>query len=127
MANKFQHYHKSEKLIQLPDGRVLAVYGYRKDPWGVRGCISDDGEKWLLENEFAIRTGGAAEPNIFLFWHIGYPTVTQCKDGTVVAAYHEYTKGNDPIQCMWITKFSLWLNSSVLTSNPKILWGIAKN
>jgi len=94
-------------IIQLNDGRVLAVYGYRKEPWGVRGCISEDGENWLLENEFEIKRGGAAEPDFFQYWHIGYPTVAQCKDGTVVAAYHEYSKGENPIQEMWVTRFKL--------------------
>jgi hypothetical protein len=93
-------------VIQLEDGRVLAVYGYRKAPWGVRGCISDDGVSWTTENEFVIREGGAASPDaIREYWHIGYPTVTQCEDGTVVAAYHQYNDEPNPIQCMWVTRF----------------------
>jgi len=92
-------------VIQLNDGRVLAVYGYRKEPWGVRGCISEDGVKWLPENEFEIRRGGAADPDLPQYFHIGYPTVVQCKDGTLVAAYHEYTQEQSPIQCMWVTRF----------------------
>ena len=31
------------ELSYLPDGRVLMVYGYRRPPYGERGCISDDG------------------------------------------------------------------------------------
>ena len=94
-------------IIQLNDGRVLAVYGYRKEPWGVRGCISEDGENWLLENEFEIKKGGAANPNFNEYWHIGYPTVIQSKNGTVVVAYHEYSKSTIPIQEMWVTRFKL--------------------
>jgi hypothetical protein len=93
-------------VIQLQDGRVLAVYGYRRAPWGVRGCISDDGVTWEPANEFVIREGGAADPAaVREYWHIGYPTVTQCNDGTVVAAYHEYSKGDRPLQEMWVTRF----------------------
>ena len=93
-------------VIQLHDGRVLAVYGYRRDPWGVRGCISNDGLTWDKANEFTIREGGAPSPSATpQYWHIGYPTVTQCEDGTVVAAYHEYD--SSPIHCMWVTRFRI--------------------
>lgn len=80
------------------------MYGDRRAPWGVRGCISEDGLTWDVKNEFVIRQGGAADPSVPMYWHIGYPTVTQCEDGTVVAAYHEYT-GDPPIQAMWVTRF----------------------
>jgi sialidase-1 len=93
-------------VMQLADGRVLAVYGYRRAPWGVRGCVSEDGVTWDIRNEFTIREGGAASADFPQYWHIGYPTVTQCADGTIVAAYHEYT-GEPPIQCMWVTRFLL--------------------
>jgi hypothetical protein len=93
-------------VIQLFDGRVLAVYGYRRAPWGVRGCLSADGVNWDPKDEFVIREGGAASPDaVREYWHIGYPTVTQCADGTVVAAYHQYHEGERPIQCMWVTRF----------------------
>lgn len=92
-------------VVQLADGRVLAVYGYRRAPWGVRGCISDDGVHWSARNEFVIREGGAAPPSFRQYWHIGYPTVVQCKDGVVVAAYHEYSASPHPIQQMRVTRF----------------------
>lgn len=93
-------------VLQLQDGRVLAVYGYRKAPWGVRGCISDDGVTWDATNEFVIREGGTADPDVVReYWHIGYPTATQCEDGTVVAAYHQYSQAERPVQEMWVTRF----------------------
>jgi len=94
-------------VIQLHDGRALAVYGYRRDPWGVRGCISDDGVTWSLAREFVIREGGAADPSVRQYWHIGYPSVAQLDNGVIVAAYHEYTKDARPMQCMWVTRFTL--------------------
>ncbi len=33
-------------MIQLQDGRVLNVYGYRAKPMDVRGCTSEDGINW---------------------------------------------------------------------------------
>ena len=92
---------------QLDDGRVLAVYGYRRAPWGVRACLSDDGTTWSPEREFTVREGGAAPPTTRQYWHLGYPTLTQCDDGTIVVAYHEYSDDAEPIQCMWVTRFRL--------------------
>lgn len=97
-------------VIELHDGRVLAVYGYRREPWGVRGAISEDGVTWSAENVFTIREGGAADPSMSQYWHIGYPSVTQTTDGTILAAYHEYVDNPshaDPIQAMWVTRFRL--------------------
>jgi hypothetical protein len=107
-------------VIQLQDGRVLGIYGYRRAPWGVRGCVSEDGLSWDIENEFVIREGGAAVPPgdakaerfidqvlYMQYWHIGYPTVTQLDDGTIIAAYHEYSDDERPIQYLRCTRFRL--------------------
>jgi sialidase-1 len=107
-------------VMQLNDGRVLAVYGHRKEPWGVRGSISEDGLTWDISNEFVIREGGVPLPlmgkgaRVLLdaliiqqYWHIGYPSVTQLKDGTVVVAYHEYSDDEHPIQYVMCTRFKL--------------------
>jgi sialidase-1 len=92
-------------VLPLQDGRVLAVYGYRRAPWGVRGCLSEDGVRWDPADEFWIREGGAASPTVRQYWHIGYPSVTQADDGTIVVAYHEYGDDPEPIQAMWVTRF----------------------
>jgi hypothetical protein len=41
------------------------------------------------------------------YWHIGYPTVAQCQDGSVAVAYHQYSDDEQPIQCMWVTRFRI--------------------
>ena len=46
------------EMIALQDGRYLMVYGYRRPPYGMRGCISEDGVTWDVKNEFVIREGG---------------------------------------------------------------------
>lgn len=94
-------------VLQLQDGRVLAVYGYRRRPMGVRGCISPDGVAWDVANEFVIRdcvAGPASDP---VYWHIGYPSVAQTSDGTVVVAYHEYSEDEEPVQYMLTSRFRL--------------------
>ncbi|MCC7163530.1 MAG: exo-alpha-sialidase [Anaerolineae bacterium] len=80
-------------LILLQDGRMLCTYGYRREPYSVRGCISNDGIHWDVANEFVIREGGTApveaEPN--WYWHIGYPTSLQLKDGSMLTVDHRWT------------------------------------
>ena len=88
------------------------IYGYRRPPYGVRGCVSEDGVTWDARNEFMIREGGvpgrseSERPgssrmspasgkygggridwsNPGVYQHIGYPSVVQLSDGTVVAS-----------------------------------------
>jgi len=39
------------------------------------------------------------------FQHIGYPSVAQMPDGTVVASYHEWDTGDRPLQFVLCTRF----------------------
>src|ERR1700747_2964891 len=43
---------------QPPAARVLMISGSRRPPYGVRGCVSEDGIHWDVANEFTIREGG---------------------------------------------------------------------
>jgi sialidase-1 len=121
------------ELIALRDGRYLMVYGYRRPPYGVRGCVSEDGVSWSVANELVIREGGvptgsAAEipgssrmtpqsglkkgggvdpQNPGVYQHIGYPSVVQVPDGTVVACYHEWSEEERPLQYVRCTRFRL--------------------
>ena len=97
-------------VVELSDGRVLAVYGYRRAPWGVRACISDDGVSWDRGREFTVREGGAGPATMSQYWHIGYPSVAQMADGAIAVAYHEYVSNpgqSEPIQAMWVSRFRL--------------------
>ena len=95
-------------MIQLQDGRVLSVYSYRAFPMDVRGCTSEDGINWDPADEFIIAGCHAPEQEVHpQYWHIGYPTVVQLDDGTIVTAYHEYTKDEWPIQYMQTARFRL--------------------
>jgi len=102
------------ELINLQDGRVLMIYGYRRPPYGTRGCVSEDGVTWDRKNEFVIREGGVPRHHPSINWvhpgpylHIGYPSVCQQQDGTIVCAYHEWTEEADPIQYALCTRFRL--------------------
>lgn len=121
------------ELTPLQDGRYLMVYGYRRPPYGVRGIVSEDGINWDAKNEFVIRMGGVPgyhtedqpastmmDPtsgrmlsggidwkNPGLYQHIGYPSVCQLQNGTILAAYHEWSDDPKPIQYVLGTHFEL--------------------
>lgn len=121
------------ELTPLQDGRYLMVYGYRRPPYGVRGVISEDGIHWDVKNEFVIRLGGVPGEHVEdqpastmmdptsgrmvrggidwknpgLYQHIGYPSVCQLNDGTILAAYHEWSNDPQPIQYVLCTRFNL--------------------
>ncbi len=101
------------------------IYGYRRSPYGVRGVVSDDGLTWDVKNEFVIREGGvpgnpaterpdASARRRRIDWrhpgpyqHIGYPSVAQLPDGTIVASYHEWDDADRPLQFVLCTRFRL--------------------
>ncbi|MCY3832190.1 MAG: sialidase family protein [Chloroflexi bacterium] len=67
-------------LKQLPDGRILLMYGNRDGPFNICARISaDEGETW--SDEIILRGGGAN-------WDIGYVRAVPLDDGTVIAAYY---------------------------------------
>lgn len=120
-------------VIALKDGRYLMVYGYRRPPYGVRGIVSEDGINWDVRNEFTIREGGLPLRNVVntpgssaidpssgekasgvvdwenpgLYQHIGYPSVVQLEDGTIVVGYHEWSDDDQPIQYVRTACFRL--------------------
>ena len=68
-------------LVQLADGRVLSVYGHRREPFGIRGCLSaDGGESWDIPGELVIRDD-------LVLRVIGYPTSIVLDDGHVFTVY----------------------------------------
>jgi hypothetical protein len=69
-------------LLRLPDGRILMVYGYRHEPFGVRACTStDDGRTWELARETVITRAGAQGD-------LGYPSACLTRDGHILIAYY---------------------------------------
>ncbi len=69
-------------LLRLPDKRILVVYGYRHEPFGVRACVSDDGGRtWDVRRELVIAASGAQGD-------LGYPSVCLADDRHAVVAYY---------------------------------------
>ena len=77
-------------LTCLRDGRVVAVYGRRTPPFGVRARVSTDaGRTW--EPERVLRNDGGA-------FDLGYPRVAELPDGDVITTYY-FNRADDPVQC----------------------------
>ncbi len=66
----------------IPDGRVVLIYGYRREPFGVRVKLLDP-ECGDVEDaeELVLRTDGGN-------YDLGYPWVTPLADGNVLCAYY---------------------------------------
>ncbi len=71
-----------QHLLALRDGRLLASYGYRFYPYGIRACLSNDGGKtWDMQNEIIIRDGGTSDD-------LGYPTSIELEHGKILTVYY---------------------------------------
>jgi sialidase-1 len=69
-------------ILRLQDGRLLALYGYRRPPFGIRGCLSsDDGATWDTDSEIVLRDDGGHVD-------LGYPTALELQPGLVLVVYY---------------------------------------
>lgn len=77
-------------LTLLDDGRILAVYGYRVAPYGIRARVSEDcGRTW--GRELVLRDDAGS-------WDVGYPRTVKLSGGRVLVAYY-FNRADDPTQC----------------------------
>jgi len=76
-------------LVIMPDGRIVAVYGYRLMPAGIRATVSEDGGK-TWGPEIIVRNDGGS-------WDLGYPNSWLVDDNTIGTLYYFNSK-DDPIQ-----------------------------
>jgi len=75
--------------IQLKNGWLVVVYGYRREPYGERAAISrDEGKTWDVENPISLV--GAPGPDL------GYPSSVQLDDGSILTVYYQSDKVGEP-------------------------------
>ena len=68
-------------LLKLNDGRIFSVYGHRREPIGIRACLSEDeGRTWDFENECIIRDDMVKSG-------IGFPVSIVLEDDSVFTVY----------------------------------------
>lgn len=69
-------------ITQLKNGWLLVVYGYRRDPFSERACISkDEGKTWDIENEVVLCNAASRD--------LGYPASVQLDDGSILTIYYQ--------------------------------------
>ena len=72
---------------RLPDDRVLLIYGYRHEPYGIRARIlNPECTDFKTADEIVLREDGGGSD-------LGYPWATMMADGRVLVCYY-FNKGN---------------------------------
>jgi len=66
----------------LPDGRVLLVYGYRHEPYGIRARVLDPEVRNIQDSEEIILRDDGGNRDL------GYPWVTEMEDGRYLVVYY---------------------------------------
>jgi sialidase-1 len=73
--------------LQLSDGRVLLVYGYRHQPYGIRArVLNAECTDVATAAEIVLRDDGGSSD-------LGYPWATQTADGHVLVVYYFNKEG----------------------------------
>ncbi|TBL79582.1 exo-alpha-sialidase [Paenibacillus thalictri] len=89
LRSRINEHGDTVHLTLLQDGRLLAVYGYRIPPFGIRAKISEDeGRTW--GPELILRDDGGSKD-------LGYPRTVEVRPGEVLATYY-FNRKDDPIQ-----------------------------
>ncbi|MBT2188224.1 sialidase family protein [Sphingobium nicotianae] len=87
--SRINDYGAPVSLVILPDGRIVAVYGYRLMPSGIRATVSEDGgQSW--GPEIIVRDDGGS-------WDLGYPNAWLADKGEIGVLYYFNSK-DDKIQ-----------------------------
>ena len=88
-------------LIQLPDGKIVCVYGRRvkKPHFGEYAQISDDGGKtWDSANEIVLSIAPSGD--------LGYPASCLGSDGSIVTIYYQRLDAKT-LPCLMATKWRI--------------------
>lgn len=76
-------------IVELSDGRIACVYGYRIAPAGIRYRVSEDGGR-TWGDEIILRDDGGS-------WDLGYPRLIEIEPSVLYATYYMNT-ADDPVQ-----------------------------
>lgn len=76
-------------LTLMEDGRLFAVCGYRRPPFGIRARVSEDGGLTWGPELILRDDGGSID--------IGYPRAVEVRPGEMLASYY-FNDASDPIQ-----------------------------
>jgi len=69
-------------LLALANGELLATYGYRQLPTGIRYCLAKGPNRWSIRQERILRSDGHD------WGELGYPSSVELGGGEVVTVYY---------------------------------------
>jgi hypothetical protein len=87
--SRINNFGAPASLVVMPDGRVVAIYGYRLMPAGIRAAVSEDGGR-TWGPEIIVRDDGGS-------WDLGYPNVWHV-EGNKVGCLYYFNSKDDPVQ-----------------------------
>ena len=81
-------------LLRHSSGALVASYGYREQPYGIRAMLSfDDGETWRYD--YILRDDGP-HPDL------GYPSSVELDDGSILTVYYQRPRSvDDKCALLW--------------------------
>ena len=75
-------------ILRARDGRLIATYGYREAPYGIRMAVSTDhGKSWVCDYEIYVN-GVSLD--------IGYPSTVELKDGSFLTVFYAHRTSAEP-------------------------------
>jgi len=74
-------------MLALSTGQILATYGYRQLPAGVRYCRAGSDLEWAIEQEGIVRADGDDDGEL------GYPSSVELSNGDIFTVYYFTDRG----------------------------------
>ena len=91
-------YGSPPHLIRHSSGTLICVYGFRREPYGQRAMLSQDGgQTW--DTDWVLRDDGPTGD-------LGYPASVEMADGSVFTIYYQQYQAGEKCSLLW-TRWSL--------------------
>lgn len=79
-------------ILRTKDGILIATYGYREVPYGIRMAVSlDNGVSWEIDHE--IYVNGVS-------YDLGYPSTVELRDGSLLTVFYAHRSKEEPAVIM---------------------------
>ena len=85
-------------LFRHSSGVLLATYGYREAPYGIKVMFShDNGATWDTGHDLYVNN---------VNWDLGYPATVECRDGSLLTVFYAHANENEPA-VIWQQKWRM--------------------
>lgn len=76
-------------MLMHSSGTIVATYGYRKPPYGIKAMFSTDGGKTWDAKGYDIYVNNVN-------WDIGYPSTVELDDGSMITIFYAHRASDEP-------------------------------